>query len=73
MKNDMIMDILIIAAVVLVMAGAAAIWGLWNLGAGIPVLCLAGGATIIGEGIIGGKMYELAESEEEETNNEERL
>lgn len=73
MKNETMMDILMIVAVVLVMVGAAAIWGLYSLGASIPVLCLVGLGVIVSVGVVGGKMYELADEGDDESNKEDRL
>lgn len=73
MKNETMMDILMVVAIVLVMVGALAIWGLYSLGVSIPVLCLVGLTAIVGVGVIGGKMYELADEGDEESNKEERL
>lgn len=36
MKNETMMDILMVVAIVLVMVGALAIWGLYSLGVSIP-------------------------------------
>lgn len=71
MKNEIIADILMIVAVVLTIAGIAAVWGLYTLGASIPVMCLAGGALFIGSGVCFDKMHEIAVREDE--TKEDRL
>ena len=73
MKNETKMDILMVVAIVLAIAGALVFWGLYDLGASVAVMCLEGVLAIIGVGACCGKMYELAESEEVESDKEERL
>lgn len=73
MKNETMMDILMIGAIVEVIVGALAIWGLYSLGASIPVLCLVGLTAIVGVGVICGKMYELADEGNKESNKEDGL
>lgn len=73
MKNETKMDILMVVAIVLAIAGALVFWGLYDLGASVAVMCLEGVLAIIGVGACCGKMYELAESEEAESGKEERL
>ena len=71
MKNEIIADILMVVAIVLGIAGIAAVWGMYTLGATIPVMCLVGGALFIGSGACFSKMHEIAVREDE--TKEERL
>ena len=73
MKKEIMADVLIIVAFVLVMAVAPVIWGLYSLGAGIPLMFLCAMTMIAGAAACSEKAFDITENEEEETNNEERL
>ena len=74
MKRETMANVLMIVAFVLVMAVAPVIWGLYSLGAGIPLMFLCAMTMIAGAAACSEKAFNMAESEEEETEKkEERL
>lgn len=73
MKKEIIADVLMIVAFVLVMAVAPVIWGLYSLGAGIAPMFLCAMTMIAGAAACSEKAFDMTESEEEETKKEERL
>lgn len=73
MKRETMANVLAIVAFVLVMAVAPVIWGLYSLGAGIPLMFLCSMTTIAGAAACSEKAFDMAENEEEETNKEDRL
>ena len=73
MKKEIMADVLIIVAFVLVMAVAPVIWGLYSLGAGIPLMFLCAMTMIAGAAACFDKASYTTENEEEETEKEDRL
>ena len=72
MKKEIVANVLMIVAIVLVMAVAPVIWGLYSLGAGIPLMFLCAMTMVAGAAACSEKAFDMTESEEEETK-EDRL
>ena len=73
MKKEIMANVLMIVAFVLVMAVAPVIWGLYSLGAGIASMFLCAMAMVTGAAVCFEKAFDMTEGEEEETEKEERL